>query len=57
MAIAQYAVLGGLVAGGLLNTYVSQLGALTGVIVQLGLLLLIIDQRRRLADGMAPGNE
>ena len=57
MAIAQYAVLGGLVAGGLLNTYVSQVGALAGVVVQLGLLLLIIDQRRRLADGMAPGNE
>ncbi len=57
MAIAQYAVLGGLVAGGLLNTYVSQIGALTSVIVQVGLLLLIIDQRRRLADGMAPGNE
>jgi hypothetical protein len=27
------------------------------VIVQLGLLLLIIDQRRRLGGGMAPGNE
>jgi hypothetical protein len=50
MAIAQYAVLAGLVAGGLLNTYVSQLGALADVIVQLGLLLLILDQRRRLQD-------
>jgi len=49
MAIAQYAVLTGLVAGGLLNTFVSQLGALTGVVVQLGLLLLILDQRWRLA--------
>ncbi len=57
MVVAQYAVLLGLVAGGLLNTYVSQVGALAGVVVQLGLLLLIIDQRRRLADGMAPGNE
>ncbi len=50
MAIAQYAVLIGLVAGGLLNTYVSQLGALSGVVVQLGLLLLILDQRGRLAE-------
>jgi hypothetical protein len=49
MAIAQYAVLTGLVAGGLLNTFVSQLGALSGVLVQLGLLLLILDQRGRLA--------
>jgi hypothetical protein len=57
MAIAQYAVLVGLVAGGLLNTYVSQIGALTSVVAQLGLLLLIIDQRRRLGGGMAPGNE
>ena len=48
MAIAQYAVLAGLVAGGLLNTYVSQLGALSGILVQLGLLLLILDQRGRL---------
>jgi len=49
MAIAQYAVLLGLVAGGLLNTYISQLGALSGVLLQLILLLLIIDQRTRLA--------
>jgi hypothetical protein len=48
MAIAQYAVLAGLVAGGLLNTYVSQLGALSGILLQLGLLLLILDQRGRL---------
>jgi hypothetical protein len=53
MAVAQYAVLANLVAGGLLNTYVSQLGALTGVLVQLGLLLLILDQRRRLARSSA----
>jgi hypothetical protein len=51
MAVAQYAVLIGLVAGGLLNTYVSQLGALSGVVVQLGLLLLILDQRGRLEEG------
>lgn len=49
MAVAQYAVLAGLVAGGLLNTYVSQVGALAGVLLQVGLLLLILDQRRRLA--------
>lgn len=53
MAIAQYAVLIGLVAGGLLNTYVSQLGALSGVVVQLGLLLLILDQRGRLAEAVS----
>lgn len=47
MAIAQYAVLTGLVAGGLLNTFVSQLGALSGVLAQLGLLVLIVDQRGR----------
>jgi hypothetical protein len=52
MAIAQYAVLVGLVAGGLLSTYVSQLGALSSVLVQLGSLLLVIDQRRRLADAV-----
>jgi hypothetical protein len=50
MGIAQYAVLVALVAGGLLNTYVSQLGALSGVVVQLGLLLLILDQRGRLEE-------
>jgi hypothetical protein len=50
MAVAQYAVLIGLVAGGLLNVYVSQVGALTGVIIQVLLLLLILDQRRRLRD-------
>jgi hypothetical protein len=49
MGLAQYAVLFGLVAGGLLNTYVSQVGALANVLVQLGLLLLILDQRSRLA--------
>jgi hypothetical protein len=59
MVVAQYAVLVGLVAGGLLNTYVSQVGALTDVLVQLGLLLLILDQRSRLAEAAsgqpAPG--
>ena len=53
MAVAQYAVLIGLVVGGLLNTYVSQLGALSGVVVQLGLLLLILDQRGRLAEAIS----
>ena len=49
MLIAQYAVLVGLVAGGLLNVYVSQVSALSDVIVLLVLLLLILDQRARLA--------
>lgn len=49
MAVAQYAVLISLVAGGLLSTYVSQLGALSNVLLQLLLLLLVVDQRRRLA--------
>jgi hypothetical protein len=48
MAVAQYAVLIGIVAGGLLNTYVSQLGALSGVLLQVLLLLLVLDQRKRL---------
>lgn len=55
MAIAQYAVLTGLVAGGLLNTFVSQLGALSDVLLQLGMLLLILDQRRRLRTEEGPG--
>lgn len=50
MAVAQYAVLTGLVAGGLLNVYVSQVSALAGVLVQVALLLLILDQRRRLRE-------
>jgi hypothetical protein len=50
MVVAQFAVLLGLIAGGLLNVYVSQVGALTGVIVQVLLLLLILDQRRRIRD-------
>ena len=53
MVVAQYAVLLDLVAGGLLNVYVSQVGALTGVIVQVLLLLLILDQRRRIRDEKA----
>ncbi|MFN8619782.1 MAG: hypothetical protein U0869_11650 [Chloroflexota bacterium] len=50
MAVAQYAVLTDLVAGGLLNVYVSQVGALVSVLVQVVLLLLILDQRRRLRE-------
>jgi hypothetical protein len=53
MAVAQYAVLTELVAGGLLNVYVSQVGALTSVVVQVLLLLLILDQRRRIRDAEA----
>ena len=48
MAIAQYAVLGGLVAGGLLNTYVSQLGALSEVLGRAGTAAPDLYQRRRL---------
>ena len=55
MAIAQYAVLTGLIAGGLLNTFVSQLGALSSVLVQLVLLLLILDQRARIGTREAVG--
>ena len=55
MAIAQVAVLTGLVAGGLLSTFVGQLGALSGVLVQLGLLLLVLDQRRRIEAGADTG--
>lgn len=53
MAVAQYAVLLDLIAGGLLNVYVSQVGALAGVVFQVGLLLLIMDQRRRIRDAAA----
>ena len=48
MELAMFAVLFGLVAGGLLNVYVSQVGALAGVVIQTLLLLLILDQRRRI---------
>jgi hypothetical protein len=48
MEAAQYAVLAGLIAGGLLNLYVSQLEALGGVLLQFLLLLMILDQRSRL---------
>ncbi len=54
MAIAQYAVLFHLVAGGLLNLYVSQLEALSGVLMLFGLLLLILDQRSRIAAPATP---
>jgi hypothetical protein len=50
MAVAQYAVLLDLVAGGLLNVYVSQVSALAGVVVQVGLLLLILHQRQRIRE-------
>ena len=50
MALAQYTLLVALIAGGLLDTYVSQLGALTNVLIQLVLLALVLDQRSRLAD-------
>jgi hypothetical protein len=57
MSVALYATLTNLVAGGLLNTYVSQVGALASVVIQVGLLLLILDQRRRLADAAAGGRD
>jgi hypothetical protein len=50
MALAQYTLLIALVAGGLLETYVSQIGAVANVVGQLALLLLVLDQRSRLAD-------
>lgn len=49
LGIARAAVLIGLVAGGLLSVYVSQLGALSGVLLQVVLLLLVLDRQRRLA--------
>lgn len=54
MAVAQFAVLIGLVAGGLLNTHTSQLGSLSGVVAQVGLLLLVLDQRGRFRGGHRP---
>jgi hypothetical protein len=58
MEVAQYAVLASLVAGGLLNLYVSQLEALGGVLLQFLLLLMLLDQRTRLsaAAGAATGS-
>lgn len=56
MALAQYALLFTLIAGGLLETYVSQIGALTSVLVQLFLLLLVLDQRSRLAESPNGGD-
>jgi hypothetical protein len=49
MALAQYALLLALVAGGLLDVYVSQIGALADVLLQLVLLAMVLDQRSRLA--------
>ncbi|MEX1295026.1 MAG: hypothetical protein AB1Z67_02535 [Candidatus Limnocylindrales bacterium] len=49
LTIAQYSLLIALVAGGLVDTYVEQLGALSSVIVQLALLALVLDQRSRRA--------
>lgn len=47
MAIAQYSILTALVAGGLLNVYVSQLGALSDILALLVLLALVLDRRAR----------
>ncbi len=49
LALAQYALLIALAAGGLIDTYVGQFGALTSVIMQLALLALVLDQRSRRA--------
>lgn len=52
LALAQYSLLLALVAGGLLDTYVEQVGALANVLMQLALLMLVLDQRsRRAAQG------
>lgn len=53
MAIAQFAVLTSLVAGGLLNAYISQVGAIASIVVQLVLLLMVLDQRRRIRERAA----
>jgi hypothetical protein len=50
MAVAQFSVLTSLVAGGLLNAYVTQVGAIASILVQLALLLLVMDQRRRVRE-------
>jgi hypothetical protein len=47
MAIAQLGVLTSLVAGGLLDAYLNQVGAIVSILVQLAILLLVLDQRRR----------
>lgn len=56
MLVAQYFVLLGLVAGGLLNVYISQVQALSGVVVQFALLLLVLDQRSRMASAVPPSD-
>ena len=57
MAIAQYAVLGAWWRAACSTPTSRSVGALAGVVVQLGLLLLILDQRRRLANETASGNQ
>jgi hypothetical protein len=47
LALAQYSLLIALIAGGLLDTYVEQLGALTNTLMLLALLALVLDQRSR----------
>jgi hypothetical protein len=53
MGLARYTLLVALVAGGLLETYVSQLGALTNMLIQLALLVLVLDQLSRLGAARA----
>ena len=50
LGIARIAVLAGLVAGGLLGTYVGQLGALADILLRVLLLLLVLDARARLRE-------
>lgn len=50
LRIAQYSLLITLVAGGILDVYTSQLGALANTLFQLALLMLVLDQRSRRAD-------
>lgn len=50
LSIALYSLLIMLVAGGILDVYASQLGALANVLFQLALLVLVLDQRSRRAD-------
>jgi hypothetical protein len=54
LALAQYSLLLALVAGGLLDTYVEQVGALANVLMQLALLALVLDQRSRRAEQERP---
>lgn len=54
LALAQYSLLVALVAGGLLDTYLEQVGALANVLMQLALLALVVDQRSRRAEQVRP---